>query len=90
MTARDPGSTVLADRFDEILAEYRRPDPQPVPPPLLDRITVLPPERLLEDDLLDLLAGAEDSGEGLRARIAEHVAARLGPDFASARAAVSD
>jgi hypothetical protein len=39
------------------MAEFRRPDPQPVPEQLLDRLTVLPPERLLESDLLEVLAG---------------------------------
>ena len=82
VTALDPASTVLQDRFDEILAEYRRPDPQPVPPALLDRMTVLPPERLFEGDLLELLAGAQDTGEALRSRIAEHVRATLGSGFA--------
>ena len=53
----DPANTVLADSYDEIMAEFRRPDPQPVPEQLLDRLTVLPPERLLESELLEVLAG---------------------------------
>jgi hypothetical protein len=84
VTALDPASTVLTDSFDEILAEYRRPDPQPVPPFLLDRLTVLPPERRLESDLLEVLAGSDDGDPGLRARIAERVAETLGRDFAPA------
>ena len=87
VTALDPADTTLADHFDEILAEFRRPDPQPVPPLLLDRLTVLPPRRLLESDLLEVLAGAGDSAEGdagLRGLIAESVVRTLGPAFAPA------
>lgn len=83
VTALDPSDTTLPDRFDEIMAEFRRPDPQPVPPLLLDRLTVLPPERLLESDVLDVIAGAEEpTGGDVRSRIADHVARTLGPDFA--------
>ncbi len=83
VTALDPTSTTLTDHFDEILAEFRRPDPQDVPPLLLDRLTVLPPERLLESDLLEVLAGA-DAGEDLRARITDSVVRTIGADFAPA------
>jgi hypothetical protein len=87
VTALDPASTVLTDSFDEILAEYRRPDPQPVPPFLLDRLTVLPPERLLESDLLEVLARGADPAVAdgdLRRRIAQSVERTLGRDFAPA------
>lgn len=87
VTGLDPADTTLADHFDEILARFRRPDPQPVPPLLLDRLTVLPPRRLLESDLLEVLSEAGDStdgGAGLSARIAESVARALGPAFAPA------
>jgi hypothetical protein len=57
----DPNDTTLPDHYDQIMAEFRRPDPQPVPSQLLDRITVLPPQRLLESDLLDVLAAGSDS-----------------------------
>jgi hypothetical protein len=79
-----PADTTLSDHFDEILAEFRRPDPQPVPPLLLDRLTVLPPKRLLESDLLEVLAGASDGADDLRGAIAASVSRTLGPDFASA------
>jgi hypothetical protein len=82
----DPTSTTLTDHFDEIIARFRRPDPQPVPPLLLDRLTVLPPHRLLESDLLELLAASNESRDAaeLRGRIAECVTRTLGPAFAPA------
>ena len=52
----DPTNTVLADHYDEIVAEFRRPDPQPVPPQLLDRTTVQPPQRVLDSPLWTLFA----------------------------------
>jgi hypothetical protein len=82
----DPADATLADHFDEILAEFRRPDPQPVPPLLLDRLTALPPARLLESDLLEVLAAAgasAASGADLRASIADSVASTLGSGFAA-------
>ena len=81
----DPDSTVLADHYDEIMAEFRRPDPQPVPEALLDRLTVLPPHRLLESDLLDVLAASSDlSPEQLRPRLHDCVRAGLGPGYLAA------
>jgi hypothetical protein len=72
----DPADTTLSDHFDEILARFRRPDPQPVPPLLLDRLTVLPPYRLLESDLLEVLAGAGDPDAGGELRGAGRVTRR--------------
>lgn len=57
----DSTSTVLADNFDQILADYRQPDPQPVPPEILDRSTMVAPERFLQSGVLDLL-GSLTSG----------------------------
>lgn len=88
ITALDPDDTTLTDRFDEILARFRRPDPQPVPPQLLDRSTVLPPARLLESDLLEILTHASGPAEGrddLRGRITGSVSRTLGPAFAPSR-----
>jgi predicted O-methyltransferase YrrM len=83
----DPADTTLADHFDEIIARFRRPDPQPVPPLLLDRSIVVPPRRLLESDLLEVLAqgAAVRDGDEFRRRISDSVARTLGPDFASTR-----
>lgn len=86
VTNLDPADTTLTDRFDEILARFRRPDPQPVPPLLLDRSIVLPPQRLLESDLLEVLAGGADADGGLRARITDSVTRTLGADYAPAGA----
>ncbi len=47
----DPSNTVLSDHYDEIMAEFRRPDPQPVPQNLLDRTAVQPPQRVLQSGL---------------------------------------
>ena len=52
VTGLDPSNTTLADHYDEIMAEFRRPDPQPVPVELMDRLSVLGPERVLESELL--------------------------------------
>ncbi|MBW4041466.1 MAG: class I SAM-dependent methyltransferase [Acidobacteria bacterium] len=79
----NPADTTLSDRFDEILVRFRRPDPQPVPPALLDRLSVLPPGRLLESDLLELLARSPASGDAsLHSRIAECASRTLGSAFA--------
>jgi hypothetical protein len=87
VTGLNPADTTLTDHFDEIIARFRRPDPQPVPPLLLDRLTVLPPRRLLESGLLEVLAEAgdpADAGVELRERIRECVVRNLGTDFAPA------
>lgn len=79
----DPDNSVLSDNFDEILAEYRSPDPQQVPPEILDRLSVFGPARFLESGVLEYLAGqpAEATpgaiGEGLR----KLVSSRLGAAF---------
>ncbi|MET0694507.1 MAG: class I SAM-dependent methyltransferase [Propionibacteriaceae bacterium] len=59
----DPSSTVLVDHYDEIMAEYRRADPQPVPAEILNRTFVQPPERVLHSGLLEVLAAAPDDVE---------------------------
>lgn len=79
----DPDNTVLTDAYDEIMAEFRRPDPQPVPPEVLDRLTVMPPQRLLDSGLLDLLGStAPDATVAeLRGPLQALVAAELGAGF---------
>ena len=82
----DPASTTLADRYHEIVAEYRHPDPQPVPVEVLERRFVLPPARVLSSGLLELLAGAPDDVDrlALGARLRETAGRRLGPALAGA------
>jgi hypothetical protein len=82
----DPDSTVLSDNYDEIMAEFRRPDPQPVPEELFDRLTVLAPERVLESDLWEVFAGYDGDAVALRGRLVEEVRGSFGPAFVTDRA----
>jgi len=79
----DPESTVLVDHFEEILAEFRRPDPQPVPGEILDRISVVAPGRFLDAGVLELLAGqpSDVSAAGLAPSLRPLVGERLGSGF---------
>jgi len=78
----DPKSTVLADAYAEIMAEFRQPDPQPVPQELFDRTAVLPPHRVLQVPVWDLFHDEDDMDlPEWRARLAATVAASLGPAF---------
>lgn len=82
----DPTSTVLTDRYDEIMAGYRRRDPQPVPQALLDRVTVQPPQRVLDSGFWRLLREHRDrpgDGEELRRAVQEQLAADLGARYAA-------
>jgi hypothetical protein len=80
----DPQNTVLADHYDEIMAEYRHADPQPVPEELLDRMMVLPPRRVLDSPFWDLLGDARESTAPAiwRIRLSEIIASSLGSAFA--------
>jgi len=82
----DPTSTVLVERYDEIIADLRRPDPQPVPPELLDRFSVVPPRRFLDSGLLELLvASGRDPDAQTRSQATFDLVARhLGPGFVAA------
>lgn len=81
----DPNDTTLADNYHEILAEYRHADPQPVPVELMDRLTVLPPQRVLDADFWDVLATATPDADPqtIRAELAPRLSAALGPAFGS-------
>jgi len=86
----DPENTVLADHYAEIMAEFRHPDPQPVPAELLDRTTVAaPPQRVLDSGFWELFGDARESmaPETWRLRVREGIAASLG--FGFVRTAVS-
>jgi len=80
----DPTSTVLTDHYDEIMRDLRRPDPQPVPPELMERTFVQAPERVLASPLLDVLGQAPDDVDPaeLNRRLREVAAAALGPAYA--------
>ena len=60
----DPRSTVLRDRYDEIVAEYEVPDPQKVPETILDRAGAVAPEELLGASFWGVLARARRLGVG--------------------------
>jgi Methyltransferase domain len=56
----DPTSRVLTDNYADIVAEFRRPDPQPVPSDILERTFVQEPRRFLESGLLQIVAASVD------------------------------
>lgn len=86
VAALDPASTVLVDAYDAILAEYRQPDPQLVPPEVLDRTDAVPAERLLASDLLDALADRASDAAAWHERVLTAARACAGPAFVSGRA----
>lgn len=77
----DPDSTVLTDNYDAIIAEFRRPDPQDVPAELLDRLSVVAPQRFLDSGVLELLAGSRDADHDPRHELQDLVANRFGRGF---------
>ncbi|GAA2104777.1 hypothetical protein GCM10009841_23120 [Microlunatus panaciterrae] len=79
----DPDNTTLADNYQALVAEYRRPDPQPVPVTLLDRLSILSPQRVLAADFWDILAGTDrsSSADAVRPALAERLGRTLGPAF---------
>lgn len=81
----DPENTVLADNYSQIMAEFRRPDPQPVPPELLDRLTVVPPARMLASSVWQTLAEAPDDDSDLDSRVRDIIAGELGIGFLARR-----
>ncbi|MGZ4437811.1 MAG: class I SAM-dependent methyltransferase [Nocardioidaceae bacterium] len=79
----DPENTVLTDSYDEIMREHRVADPQPVPEVLLDRLMSLPPQRVLDSSLWEVLAEERATPSGrLRDRLQEVVSRELGTAFA--------
>jgi predicted O-methyltransferase YrrM len=80
----DPGNTVLADNYDEIIAGFRRPDPQPVPAAVLDRLTAVPPQRVLDAGFWSVLASASwrSPADELRAELRSQLRTSLGREFA--------
>ena len=76
----DPTSTVLADAYDQIVADHVRPDPQVVPADILSRVTALPPQRVLDAPIWQLLKDADPtaSTDDLNARVKDAVRTHLG------------
>ena len=79
----DPSNTVLSDNYQEILRDFRHPDPQPVPEQLMDRLTVPRPEKILQSRLFEFLADADPATPTaeLQTAVSELVGADLGPAF---------
>lgn len=84
ITGLDPNSTVLSDHYTEILADFRHPDPQPVPEHLLDRLTTADPAKVLGSGLLQLLADADPTvtPDELRPKLTQLITATLGRAYA--------
>ncbi len=86
----DPANRVLTDNFQEILSVYRRPDPQQVPEDILDRLTVMPPQRILESGLVELLRDRRGASPAqLRDDLGVLVRNSLGAAFTSSLEPVS-
>jgi hypothetical protein len=79
----DPQNGTLAENYHQILAEYRHPDPQPVPPEVLDRLLALPPQRVLDASFWNVLAEASSnaSPKDIQVELIRHTAS-LGEAFA--------
>lgn len=58
----DPASTVLAENYDEIVAEYATGDPQRVPDEVLHRRTAADPHRVADSMVWSELAAARVTG----------------------------
>ncbi len=82
----DPDNTVLSDNYDAIVAQFRRPDPQPVPPVLMDRLTAVDPGRALSSPIWEVLASADrdEDPAAIRERLAEPLRTSLGAAFVGA------
>ncbi|HEY7052309.1 MAG TPA: class I SAM-dependent methyltransferase [Mycobacterium sp.] len=82
----DPQSTVLADNYEAIVNEFRRPDPQMVAPELLDRMAAVDPLRVLAGTFWKILAdaGRDEPPVSIRTRLADPLAESLGKAFARA------
>ena len=58
----DPTSTVLADHYDEIVAEYPTGDPQSVPDEILNRRAAADPQQVADSPVWGELAAARETG----------------------------
>lgn len=80
----DPQNTVLTDNYRQIIADFRQPDPQRVPAAVMDRLTVVPPQRVLDSSLWGVLSSAtwQSSPAEIRAALATRLRTSLGREFA--------
>lgn len=83
----DPQNTALTDNYNEIIATYRHADPQPVPAELLDRLSVLDPNRVLGTRMWQILRDAAPGAtpEQVRGELADDLGAVLGPAWGRLR-----
>jgi hypothetical protein len=87
VTDLDPTSTVLRDHYDDIMAEYRSPDPQPVPDIIFDRQLMLRPQRVLSSPMWDILKTSVASAlppATFRSRLVNAVVTSFGSAFGPA------
>ena len=80
----DPTSSVLEDHYDEIMAEFRRPDPQPVPQDILDRAAVQPPHRVLGATFWKVIAEerSDPAPQEFHSRLREQLTVDFGDAYA--------
>jgi hypothetical protein len=80
----DPCDTVLSDSYDQIMDEFRRPDPQPVPAGILDRTAVQAPERVLSAGFWKVLSKQRAAPTGdFTARLRDQLVADFGAAYTS-------
>jgi hypothetical protein len=79
----DPTDRTLRQEYDEIIRGHRKPDPQPVPQRLLDRVSVQPPHRVLDAGFWKVLREQRDRPDlpDFHRRLREQLAADLGPAY---------
>jgi methyltransferase family protein len=84
----DPSDRTLRESYDEIMREFRHPDPQPVPQQLLDRGSVQSPHRVLDAGFWKVLREQRDRPDlpDFHRRLREQLAADLGPAYGTAGA----
>ena len=78
----DPTSTVLADKYDEIMETYLLKDPQQIPAEVLSRACAMTPETLLEAPFWSSLVAARDSDDRTYGR--EQLLAEIDKSFENA------
>jgi hypothetical protein len=76
----DPTSTVLADRYDEIMDTFLLKDPQQIPPGVIERSCAMTPEALLAAPFWSQLVAARDAGDPSYGR--EQLVAAIDHDLA--------